>query len=75
MTKETWLMSKETWSQFAQRVKPTHGQVFEDDYGSEWVYDDNNGLFYLVGNSAPCIPFSACPLADAIEQVEREDYD
>jgi len=60
-------MTKETWAQFAQRVKPTHGQVFEDAYGTEWVYDDHNGLFYLVGNSAPCFPDSTCPLADAIE--------
>ena len=65
-------MTNETWEQFAQRVKPNHGQRFNDVYGTEWEYDENKGVFYLVWNSAPCFPFSACPLADAIEQVESE---
>jgi len=60
-------MTKETWSQFADRVKPVNGAVFEDAYGTEWEYDENKGLFYLVENSAPCFPDLTCPLADAIE--------
>ena len=66
-------MTKETWKQFAERVKPNHGRVFEDAYGTEWVYDDHHGLFYLVWNTAPCISDSTCPLADAIEHVEYVD--
>jgi len=73
-------MIKETWSQFAERVKPAHGQKFKDIYGNEWCYWCN-GFFNLmpkmdVSIQASDSPISAgnfipCSLVDAIENVEK----
>jgi len=75
-------MSKETWAQFADRVKPEVGQQFKDIFGEVWLYSRYQ-YFYLtthedVGISASMTNISAgnfipCSLVDAIEHVERED--
>jgi len=71
-------MSKETWFQFAQRVKPDDGQLFKDIYGNDcafrvyscaFVFRSVRDILYVRG-LGKVLP---CSLADAIEQVERED--
>jgi len=73
-------MSKETWAQFMDRVKPKVGQIFKDIYGEDWLYS-KYGYFYMtehedVGVSACMTNISAghfipCSLVDAIEHVEK----
>jgi len=75
-------MSKETWIQFAERIKPEVGQQFKDIYGKEWRYS-KYGYFYMtehedVGISASMTNISAghfipCSLVGAIEHVEGEE--
>jgi len=77
-------MIKETWAQFADRVKPEVGQQFKDIYGEDWLYSKYE-YFYLtthedVGISASMTNISSgnfipCSLVDAIEQEERSDND
>ena len=69
-------MSKETWAQFARRVKPTDGQQFTDERGHYWKYDrqaysfknpttEYSIMLLEIGNMIPC------SLRDAIEHVEK----
>ena len=71
-------MSKETWKQFADRVKPETGDRFEDDRGYFWEYDEQEPSF-AEGISQYYITLAeigkvlSCSLVGAISRVERVD--
>jgi len=68
-------MSKETWTQFAERVNPSFGQIFKDIYGEVWRHHDgdftqdtNETTLMKEGLYCKILP---CSLVDAIEHVEQ----
>ena len=68
-------MSKETWFQFADRVKPSFGQIFKDIYGEVWRHhegdftqDTNNTILMKESLYCKILP---CSLVDAIDHVEK----
>jgi len=73
-------MSKETWAQFRDRVKPKNEQVFEDFSGENWMYDDELDIFIHTGINKNSVAssgigaFIPCSLLDAIEQVEKPKF-
>jgi len=68
-------MTKETWVQFAERVKPSFGQIFKDIYGEIWRHhegdftqDTNNTILMKESLYCKILP---CSLVDAIDHVEK----
>ena len=67
-------MSKETWSQFRDRVKPAEGQKFIDDLGQWWAHrngdfvHEKNGIYLGEDGFGKIL---SCSLLDAIEHVEK----
>jgi len=67
---------KETWSQFAERVKPYNMQSFRDTFGWVWHYRRENGVVYFQewpsGHrmSRPSMDYP-CSLVDAIDQPAK----
>ena len=74
-------MTKETWVQFADRVKPEVGQVFKDIYGEDWLFENYDYFLLTKHGKTVCISasktnitagnFIPCSLVDAIEHVEK----
>jgi len=70
-------MTRETWKQFFERVKPVDDQQFKDIYGNDWLY--NYGLFSLLPELEISISprltdegnFITCSLLDAVDHVEK----
>ena len=67
-------MSKETWAEFAKRVKPINGQKFIDDLGQSWVHrngdfvHEKNGIYLGEDGFGKIL---SCSLVDAIEHVDK----
>ena len=68
-------MTKETWLQFAERIKPEVGQMFQDERGYFFKYDKEKKSFNYVGSEHSIVlaemgSLLSCTLVDAIDHVE-----
>ena len=83
MFNETWEHSpekgEETWGQFADRIKPTDGEIFKDVIGEEWVYETQDHCFRLISDGSRAELTSAmidhvqCLLIDPIAEEKKNE--
>jgi len=73
-------MTKETWVQFAERIKPTDGQLFKDIRGKDWVYEARGHRFRLKSDAICRTDLHSdgawrvpCVLIDPIAEEKKND--